>query len=142
MDRRVKVEQVRETIRKVKMHGMKAGTFIMLGYPGEEESDIKETLHHLQYSEPDHYTITVAYPIKGTPLYTEVEIIFIKDLPWESSTDRDIDFKRKYKRKYYDHAIAWINNEMQLKRSGPGTNRFKLKLKSLKAKVMMRLSSF
>jgi radical SAM superfamily enzyme YgiQ (UPF0313 family) len=62
---------------------MEAGTFIMLGYPGENEHDIKETLHHLKYSDPDQFTITVAYPIKGTPLYTEVEDIFVKDLPWK-----------------------------------------------------------
>ena len=115
MDRRVKVEQVRETIKMVKAYGMEAGTFIMLGYPGEEEADIKETLHHLKYSNPDYYTITVAYPIKGTPLYSEVENIFTEELPWESSTDRDIDFKRRYKRSYYTQAIKWINNEMLYK---------------------------
>lgn len=116
MDRRVEVKQVREAIRQVKLYGMQAGTFIMLGYPGEDEKDIKETLHHLKYSAPDQFTITVAYPIKGTPLYSEVEPKFIEPLPWETSTDRDIDFQRRYKRKYYDHAINWINNEMQYQR--------------------------
>src|SRR5437868_2958835 len=137
MDRRVKVEQVRETIRKVKMHGMEAGTFIMLGYPGEEESDIKETLHHLQYSEPDYYTITVAYPIKGTPLYTEVENVFIKDLPWETTTDRDIDFKRTYSRRYYDYAINWIQSEMSYYKANKNTLGLKSKMQSLKARSGM-----
>lgn len=136
MDRRVKVEQVREAIRSVKAHGMEAGTFIMLGYPGEEESDIRETLAHLKYANPNQYTITVAYPIKGTPLYNEVENIFTEQLPWQSTTDRDIDFKRRYKRSYYNHAIKWINNEMQYTQH----KSMLAKLRALKARGMMWVS--
>lgn len=137
MDRRVQVQQVRETIKLVKQYGMEAGTFIMLGYPGEDESDIKETLHHLKYSDPDHYTITVAYPIKGTPLYGEVENIFTEDLPWESTTDRDIDFKRTYKRNYYNHALRWINLEMLYHQKKKNAGSLLLKFKALKARGMM-----
>jgi radical SAM superfamily enzyme YgiQ (UPF0313 family) len=137
MDRRVQVQQVRETIRLVKKYHMEAGTFIMLGYPGEDESDIKETLQHLKYSNPDHYTITVAYPIKGTPLYGEVENIFTEDLPWESTTDRDIDFKRTYKRSYYDHALRWINLEMLYHQKKKNAGSLLIKLRSMKARSMM-----
>lgn len=117
MDRRVHVEDVREMIRASRNAGLQAGTFIMVGYPGETEKDLKETLHHLKTSNPDYFTITVAYPIKGTPLYEEVEARFTEQLPWESSTDRMIDFKRNYSRKYYDYAIRWIYNEMAVHRS-------------------------
>jgi radical SAM superfamily enzyme YgiQ (UPF0313 family) len=139
MDRRVKVDQVRETIKMVKQYGMQAGTFIMLGYPGEDETDIVETLHHLKYSSPDLYTITVAYPIKGTPLYQEVENIFTEDLPWESTTDRDIDFTRRYKRSYYNHAVNWINHEMKYHQSEKNWKSLVLKLRALKARSMMWL---
>ena len=73
MDRRVDVNQVRSMIQLTKQHGIEAGTFIMLGYPGETEEDIEETIQHLKESDPDLFTITVAYPIKGTELYQEVE---------------------------------------------------------------------
>ena len=136
MDRRVQVQQVREAIRRVKYFGMEAGTFIMLGYPGEDERDIRETLAHLKYSDPDKYTITVAYPIKGTPLYNEVENIFTEALPWESTTDRDIDFKRTYKRAYYNHAIQWINYEMLYNKN----RNLLVKLKAIKARGMMWLN--
>lgn len=134
MDRRVKVEQVRSIIRLVKTYGMEAGTFIMLGYPGEDENDIRETLHHLKASDPDQFTITVAYPIKGTPLYTEVEDIFVKELPWESSTDRNIDFKRRYTKRYYDYAMQWIQCEMlrfKQRQNGAG---LKIRLQLAKAR--------
>ena len=138
MDRRVKVDDVRNMIRLVKSYGIEAGTFIMLGYPGEDESDIEETLYHLKTSNPDHYTITVAYPIKGTPLYSEVENLFVEDLPWDASTDRDIDFKRTYNRKYYDHAITWIHYEMLYHRRKKSLQGVLLKLKSLNAKNKMK----
>jgi len=142
MDRRVQVNQVREAIRAVKAHGMQAGTFIMLGYPGEEEADIVETLEHLKYSNPDLYTITIAYPIKGTPLYSEVENIFIEQLPWESSTDRDIDFKRRFKRRYYEQAIQWINSEMLYHNHKRNLQGLRIKLRALKARSLMWMHRF
>ncbi len=140
MDRRVEVGQVRSMIQLAQSHGIQAGTFIMVGYPGETEEDIYETVHHLKVSNPDIFTITVAYPIKGTPLYTEVENNFIADLPWETSTDRDIDFKRTYKRKYYDYAVRMIINDVnafKAKKSGLLMRFSKLKLKSVVAKGAM-----
>jgi anaerobic magnesium-protoporphyrin IX monomethyl ester cyclase len=143
MDRRVKVEQVRDMIQLSKKHGIQSGTFIMLGYPGETEEDIAATLHHLKMSDPDLFTITVAYPIKGTPLYEEVESNFLQQLPWDSSTDRQLDFKRTYSRKYYDYAVRWITNEMKMHQSRSNKNFLRsktgvLKMKSLAAKSLMR----
>jgi anaerobic magnesium-protoporphyrin IX monomethyl ester cyclase len=117
MDRRVEVEQVRDMIRMAKRYGIQAGTFIMVGYPGETREDIFETARHLKSSDPDHFTITVAYPIKGTPLYEEVESRFIEKLSWDNSTDRDIDFKRTYTRRYYDYAVKMISNEVYFRKA-------------------------
>jgi len=133
MDRRVDVNQVREMIRLAKNYGIEAGTFIMLGYPGETEADIIETVHHLKSSNPDHFTITVAYPIKGTELYEEVESNFTAKLDWETSTDRDIDFKRTYPKKYYDYAVRYVVNEVNYFKS----QAIRLKIKSLAAKSAM-----
>lgn len=112
MDRRVDVAQVREMIIKSRKAGLQAGTFIMVGYPGETEADIRETLEHLKISEPDQYTITVTYPIRGTPLFEETMPMFTAEPAWEEGTDRDIDFRRTYSRKYYQYAIRWITNAM------------------------------
>lgn len=142
MDRRVTVEQVRTMIQLAKKFQIQTGTFIMLGYPGETEADIEETIHHLKVADPDLYTITVAYPIKGTPLYAEVESRFVKKLNWESSTDRDIDFTRTYRRKYYDYALRRLYNEVAFyKGKSRGASAPKLllhKAKSLFSKAAMR----
>ena len=108
MDRRVKVEVVQEAINKANDLEIETGTFIMLGYPGEDEKDINLTIDHLKKSNPTHYTITVAYPIKGTSLYTEIEKDITIKPNWESSTDRDIEFKRTYPRKFYDYAVRYV----------------------------------
>jgi radical SAM superfamily enzyme YgiQ (UPF0313 family) len=112
MDRRVKVEQVRDMIRLASTYGLETGTFIMLGYPGETEDDIKETIRHLKMSNPDHFTITVAYPIKGTELYKEIESLKLNNVEWNEGTDRDVDFKRTYSRRYYDHAVKHVVSEV------------------------------
>ncbi|HMT30079.1 MAG TPA: radical SAM protein, partial [Bacteroidia bacterium] len=143
MDRRVDVQQVREMIRKSKDFGIQSGTFIMIGYPGETEADLVETLHHLKSSNPDYYTITVAYPIKGTPLYIETEPDFTIKPAWDEGTDRQIDFKRNYSRKYYDYAIRWIANEVALHKNkvsnGPFLKSAKHALKAAAARGAMRV---
>ncbi len=113
MDRRVKTEQVSDMIQATQQAGMEAGTFIMLGYPGETMEDIKETLNHLQRSNPTHFTITTAYPIKGTSLFTEIERDITERPDWNQSTDREIDFKRTYPRKFYPYATNWVVNSMK-----------------------------
>ncbi len=145
MDRRVDVLQVRDMIRQAQAKGIQAGTFIMVGYPGETEEDIFETIKHLKDSDPDIFTITVAYPIKGTPLYLEVENDFIKDLPWETSTDRDIDFRRTYPRKYYNYAVRHIVNEVnagKALKNKQWMNLAKLKLKSMAARGIMTYTKY
>ncbi len=110
MDRRVDVQQVRDMIRAARRAGIQTGTFIMLGYPGETEADIRETVEHLKSSDHDLFTITVAYPIKGTGLYEDVQATANSPFSWEERTDRDLDFRRTYPRRYYDYAVRWTVN--------------------------------
>jgi radical SAM superfamily enzyme YgiQ (UPF0313 family) len=123
MDRRVTVEQVGDMIRLCKRLGIETGTFIMLGYPGETEADIDATIDHLKRSDPDHFTITVAYPIKGTPYYEDVSQDIVDTRPWEQTTDRDLQLRRPHSALYYQCAVARVVNEVrshQLARRGGG----------------------
>ena len=138
MDRRVDVVKTREMIQLAKSYGIQAGTFIMLGYPGETKEDIRETINHLIVANPSQYTITVTYPIKGTRLYNEVADQFLTSYEFANNTDRDIDFKRMHPKKYYEHARQWLHYEVYA-----GTQNVSLlkkswlKLKSLKSQVQM-----
>jgi radical SAM superfamily enzyme YgiQ (UPF0313 family) len=113
----------------------------MLGYPGETKEDIKETIEHLIESNPDEYTLTVAYPIKGTKLYQEVEDKIISPYQFELNTDRDIDFTRTHPKKYYEHARKWLHYEVY---SGthelPVLRKGWLKIRSWKSQLDMWLT--
>ena len=144
MDRRVDVDVVKEVIQKTNALGMETGTFIMVGYPGEDENDIKETIIYLKAANPSHFTITVAYPIKGTSLYNEIEDKITVQPNWETSTDREIDFTRTYSRKFYDYAVRKIVNEVNYSKEKQSNKNLKkmisYKLKSNLAGAFMKLS--
>lgn len=112
MDRRVDVVKVREMIQCANAAGIETGTFIMLGYPGETNEDVEETINHLVAANPKYFTITIAYPIKGTSLYNETLPSHTSPDSWENITDRAIDFERTYPRRYYEYAVRYVTNEV------------------------------
>jgi len=114
MDRGVKSEIVRDMIGKTKTAGIEAGTFLMLGYPGETEKDILETVKHLKAVNPDHFTTTLSYPIPGTNFYDDVKKSGLQ-IPgeWGTYSDREVDFERTYRRSYYRYAISYINHSVK-----------------------------
>jgi len=143
MDRRVDINVVKQAIQKTNALGMETGTFIMLGYPGEDESDINKTITYLKEANPTHFTITVAYPIKGTSLYNEIEDKITVQPSWEISTDREIDFARAYPRRFYDFAVRRVVNEVNYyKNQHNFIEKYKLKMKSLAALVLMKYYKF
>jgi anaerobic magnesium-protoporphyrin IX monomethyl ester cyclase len=112
MDRRVTVEQVRAMIQLSKRHGIETGTFIMLGYPGETPADIEATIEHLKASDPDQFTITVSYPIKGTPFYDDAVTQIVPGGPWEATTDRDTKLRHPHSSLYYWFATTRVVSEV------------------------------
>ena len=113
MQRRVSVEQIRSITKLAQKHGIEAGLFIMLGYPGENLEDIDATIDHLKETNPDTYLTTVAYPIKGTTLYNEVEDQLIITEEWEKATDRALNFKGRHSDRFYWFATRHMVNEVR-----------------------------
>lgn len=142
MDRRVDVKMVREMIIKSKAQGLEAGTFIMLGYPGETKKDIALTIEHLQKSRPTFYTITLAYPITGTPLYLEEQQNIQVQQDWHMTTDRNSKLKRSQNEVYYNHALRWVNAEVLYEQTPWGKSKVKYKFKSIAAQFGMMLNSY
>ncbi len=146
MDRRVNAADTRKKIKLTRKHGIEAGTFIMLGYPGEKKHDIIETVVHLKDSMPDIFLTTVAYPIKGTPFYTEVESRLVTDKEWDKRTDRDLDFKGRYSKNFYRHANRYMVNEVnyhKMKSNGKSSisSLGKTFLKAKLSRIMMSLTN-
>ncbi len=112
MDRRMTVEQVRRATRLLQARGIEVGLFVMLGYEGEEETDLRETVAHLKETRADTFLTTVAYPIKGTPYYEDMAARLARRGPWAEWTDRDLDVRGRRSGLYYRFARQWMEGEV------------------------------
>jgi len=137
MKRKVQADNVVEMMNRTKDFGIETGTFIMVGYPTETKEDIDQTTEYLKRANPDHFTITIAYPIKGTGLYNQIESDIIQQPEWSTSTDREIDFKRTYSREYYDWAVRKIVNEVNYYKQTVGHEKSALKAIKFKTKSIL-----
>ena len=117
MKRKAQVEDVQAKSRMLQKRGIEVGMFIMLGYEGEQMSDLKATVDHLKKASPDVFLTTVAYPIKGTPYHDDVQERLISDLPWRLRTDRDLGVGGRHSARFYDHVTRWMVNEVNLHRA-------------------------
>jgi anaerobic magnesium-protoporphyrin IX monomethyl ester cyclase len=116
MQRGVTVQQVQTAVDLCKARGIQAGMFLMWGYEGEELEDIEATIAHVKRSDPDIFLTTVAYPIKGTPYYSQVTNSLIQVKPWAESSDRELSLQGKRSPEFYGYADRLLQNEVQLAR--------------------------
>ena len=111
MKRKVSVEQVRDSARRLRRHGIEVGMFIMLGYDGERMEVLQATVDHLKQTAPEVFLTTVSYPIKGTPYYDQVADRLAPQ-SWGEATDRDLVVRGRPVRTYYDFARRWMTAEV------------------------------
>lgn len=117
MKRKADVTDVQAKSKMLQQKGIEVGMFIMLGYEGEDVSDIEATVDHLKKSNPDVFLTTVAYPIKDTAFYNKIAERVTTHLAWEKRTDRDLQVAGRYSRRFYDHATRWMVSEVNLNRA-------------------------
>jgi radical SAM superfamily enzyme YgiQ (UPF0313 family) len=128
MRRDVTAACIREMTRTAQQHGIQVGLFVMLGYEGEEVADIEATASHLKQTVPDTFLTTVAYPIKGTPYYREVESRLVDRLPWDARTERDLSVRGRYSRRFYRFANRWLVHDVAFHRAWRSPKRDYVKL--------------
>lgn len=117
MKRRTDAADVRAKTHLLQAHGIETGMFIMLGYEGESIPELEETVTHLKAANPDIFLTTVAYPIKGTPYYAEVESRILSERSWAERSDRDLTVAGRHSKRFYRHATRWMVNEVALHRA-------------------------
>jgi anaerobic magnesium-protoporphyrin IX monomethyl ester cyclase len=116
MERGVTAAEVRSAVEMCKSHGIKTGMFLMWGYEGEELSDIEATIEHVKKTAPDIFFTTVAYPIKGTPYFTEVADRVQSSKPWTIGSDREVRIRGRHSRQFYSFADKLLRSEVELER--------------------------
>ena len=118
MERGVTVEEVQTAVALCRSVGIQTGMFLMWGYEGEELSDIEATVEHVKKADPDIFFTTVAYPIKGTPYFSDVADRVEGVKLWKDSSDRDFRIRNRHSRQYYKFADKLLRGEVELKHLG------------------------
>jgi radical SAM superfamily enzyme YgiQ (UPF0313 family) len=112
MDRRVSVEEVRSATARLQGRGIEVGLFIMLGYDGEDDADLRATVDHLKRTRADTFLTTVAYPIAGTAYHAAVADRIRPARPWAQRSDRDLRVFGQHSGLYYRLARHWMTGEV------------------------------
>lgn len=69
MKKQITTKQVRKALLLCKTNGIKAGAFFIVGYPGEDDKTVLQTIKFASSLPLDYLSFTLPYPIPGTPLY-------------------------------------------------------------------------
>jgi anaerobic magnesium-protoporphyrin IX monomethyl ester cyclase len=73
MKKQATVEQAEKAVHIFSRAGIQVGAFFILGYPGESEETILDTVNFASSLPLDYLSFTFPYPIPGTPLYDRVK---------------------------------------------------------------------
>ena len=73
MEKHATIEQAQNAVNVFKKVGIQTGAFFILGYPGENQQTILDTVNFASSLPLDYLSFTFPYPIPGTPLYNRVK---------------------------------------------------------------------
>jgi len=73
MNKQITVKQAGQAVKSCKKAGIQVGAFFILGYPGETEKTVLDTVDFASSLPLDYLSFTFPYPIPGTPLYERVK---------------------------------------------------------------------
>lgn len=135
MNRKVDLSYTARMIERLKSISISVGTFIMLGYPGESRKDILMTARFLENVLPDDLTFGIAYPIKGTRFYNQVEPTFDPQYNWKEGNERMIRFKRPYSDRFYRFSIRYLKNRVGFIKTVRGSKKWIFFIKAFISKA-------
>jgi len=104
------VAQVRETVSMTMKVGVEVGLFILIGYPGERLIDLLKTLKMIRELSTDYCGGSVAFPIKGTQFYDDVEHLLAPDYSWSRRNENRLSFRGRYPTQFYWFAVRLLHN--------------------------------
>ena len=106
---------VQKTAVLTRASGMIQHWFVMFGYPGETLEDVESTIDMVLAVGPESISMTVAYPIRGTPLHEEVQETLTSG-KWTQSDDVEMMFRNRYPRRFYRWTVFRVNASLRLRR--------------------------
>ena len=73
MRKQITVEQARKAVHTAKSVGLQVGAFFILGYPGESDETVLDTVRFASGLPLDYLSFTLPYPIPGTSLFERIK---------------------------------------------------------------------
>jgi radical SAM superfamily enzyme YgiQ (UPF0313 family) len=107
---------VQTAVALCRSSGIQTGMFLMWGYEGEDLSDIEATVEHVKKTDPDIFFTTVAYPIKGTPYFSDVAERVDSLKAWSEGSDREFRIRNRHSRQFYRFADKLLRSEVEFHR--------------------------
>ncbi|MFQ6010802.1 MAG: B12-binding domain-containing radical SAM protein, partial [Nitrososphaerales archaeon] len=92
MNKAITVDQSRIAVNSCVDAGIKVGGFFILGYPGENNKTMLDTIKFASSLPLDYFSFTVPYPIPGTKLYETVLHRMVTD-EWVKPKGEAVDQK-------------------------------------------------
>ncbi len=80
---KVTLDQIRDTVKRIKKNGMRVKGLFMMGLPGETEQTIKRTTDFIEELRLDDMNITKFTPFPGSPSYKTIHEEGSFDERWE-----------------------------------------------------------
>jgi radical SAM superfamily enzyme YgiQ (UPF0313 family) len=73
VQKEITLEQVEEAFRLAKKYGFETWGFFMLGFPGEDEGKIQDTIDFAKKVDPDIAKFSILMPFPNTEVYSELD---------------------------------------------------------------------
>jgi anaerobic magnesium-protoporphyrin IX monomethyl ester cyclase len=120
MNKQTTTREARKAVLTMKAAGIQVGAFFIVGYPGETDDTILDTLHFASSLPLDYLSFSVPYPILGTPLYDRVRrAIEFDDLDQPkhlSVTDHKLIYRSSFSEAKLKLAIVKGSAQSQLRK--------------------------
>ncbi len=69
----ITTEKVREATKLIKKYGLPLTIYLMTGFPGETNDDLRQTIDFAKELDADYYSLSVLAPYYGTEVWSEME---------------------------------------------------------------------
>ncbi len=110
MDKGTTIEQIHQSTKLMKKHGIKPSFFIQFGYPGETKEDIALTIAMINQLLPFEIGISVSYPLPGTLFYERVKADLKTKSNWTDSDEMALMFTNTFPPSYYKQLHKYVHS--------------------------------
>jgi len=118
MRKGIDVEAARKTVHNAKSAGIETGAFFILGYPGENDETILNTIRYATSLPLNYLSFTLPYPIPGTGLHEKVKHVLREQYKRRITLiDHSLLFRSEFSEFKLKFGIVKAMTQFQIRRS-------------------------